>query len=183
MRIDIGSENPVSNGTSTHPMLMVRLVCKLSIFSPHSWDACRWNDGEVGRPVLQEMFRENIKWQLERSWPVRSWRPLERSKLPSWQAKSVQYLQDIPRMARYEVTLLKHLHVYKEFCWPLVKFSETGPTQGTLRVFPDVLLSNAYIILRPFFSPTVPSNSKDIYDANNWKFGKSWYILMLQYPQ
>jgi len=48
--------------------------------------------------------------------------------------------------------------------------SETAPTQGTLRVFPDVLLSNAYIILRPFFSPTVPSNSKDIYDANNWKF-------------
>ena len=53
----------------------------------------------------------------------------------------------------------------------LIKFSETGPTEGTLRVFPDVLLSNAYIILRPFFSPTVPSNSKDIYDANNWKFG------------
>ena len=56
----------------------------------------------------------------------------------------------------------------------MVEISETAPTQGTLRVFPDVLLSNAYIILRPFFSPTVPSNSKDIYDANNWKFGKSW---------
>ncbi|KAF8813418.1 DUF1479-domain-containing protein [Phlegmacium glaucopus] len=48
--------------------------------------------------------------------------------------------------------------------------SETAPTQGTLRVYPDVLLSNAYIILRPFFTPTVPSDSKDIYDANNWKF-------------
>jgi len=48
--------------------------------------------------------------------------------------------------------------------------SETGPTQGTLRVYPDVLLTNAYTILRPFFIPTVPSNSKDIYDANNWKF-------------
>jgi len=48
--------------------------------------------------------------------------------------------------------------------------SETGPTQGTLRVYPDVLLTNAYAILRPFFIPTVPSNSNDIYDANNWKF-------------
>jgi len=48
--------------------------------------------------------------------------------------------------------------------------SEIAPTQGTLCVFPDVLLSNAYIILRPFFTPTVPSNSKDIYDASNWKF-------------
>lgn len=28
--------------------------------------------------------------------------------------------------------------------------SEKGPTQGTLKVFPDVLLSSAYIILRPF---------------------------------
>jgi len=48
--------------------------------------------------------------------------------------------------------------------------SEIGPTQGTLRLFSDVLLSNAYIILRPFFSSTVPSDSQDIYDAKNWKF-------------
>ncbi|CAA7267546.1 unnamed protein product [Cyclocybe aegerita] len=48
--------------------------------------------------------------------------------------------------------------------------SETAPTQGTLRVFPDVLLSNAYIILRPFFSPNVPVSSEEIYDAKNWKF-------------
>jgi len=48
--------------------------------------------------------------------------------------------------------------------------TETGPTQGTLRVFPDILLSNAYIILRPFFTPTVPSSSQEIYDSNNWKF-------------
>ena len=68
---------------------------------------------------------------------------------------------------------LKPSTFVRDFCWPIVSFSETAPTQGTLRVFPDVLLSNAYIILRPFFSPTVPSSSKDIYDANNWKFGKS----------
>jgi hypothetical protein len=51
--------------------------------------------------------------------------------------------------------------------------SETAPTEGTLRVYPDVLLTNAYTILRPFFTPTVPSNSEGIYDANNWKFDTS----------
>ena len=50
--------------------------------------------------------------------------------------------------------------------------SETAPTQGTLRVFPDVQLSNAYAILRPFFRPTVPKDSPDILDPENWKFGK-----------
>ncbi|KIJ62876.1 hypothetical protein HYDPIDRAFT_93478 [Hydnomerulius pinastri MD-312] len=48
--------------------------------------------------------------------------------------------------------------------------SETAPTQGTLRVFPDVALSNAYTILRPFFRPTVPLDSPDILDAKNWVF-------------
>ncbi|OJA13021.1 hypothetical protein AZE42_03520 [Rhizopogon vesiculosus] len=48
--------------------------------------------------------------------------------------------------------------------------SETAPTQGTLRVFPDVFLSNAYTILRPFFRPTVPIGSKDILDPKNWVF-------------
>ena len=106
MQIDLGSGNQVSNGTFTHPILTVRLVCELSIFpSSHSWDTCRRIDGEMGRPLLQEMFRGYIKWQLERAWPIRSWRPLERSKLPSWQGGSVQHLQDIPRMAGYEVTL------------------------------------------------------------------------------
>ncbi|KAF8960034.1 hypothetical protein BDZ97DRAFT_1906016 [Flammula alnicola] len=51
--------------------------------------------------------------------------------------------------------------------------SETAPTQGTLKVFPDVLLSNAYLILRPFFTPTVPSDSEEIYDIKNWKFDLS----------
>ncbi|KDR78729.1 hypothetical protein GALMADRAFT_137740 [Galerina marginata CBS 339.88] len=48
--------------------------------------------------------------------------------------------------------------------------SETAPTQGTLRVFPDVLLSNAYLILRPFFTPTVPVDSEEIHDGKNWTF-------------
>jgi len=48
--------------------------------------------------------------------------------------------------------------------------SETAPTQGTLRVFPDVQLLNAYTILRPFFRPTVPKDSPDILDPENWKF-------------
>ncbi|KAF9007508.1 hypothetical protein BDQ17DRAFT_1422870 [Cyathus striatus] len=48
--------------------------------------------------------------------------------------------------------------------------SETAPTQGTLKVFPDVLLSNAYIMLRPFFTPTVPVDSEAIYDPSNWKY-------------
>ena len=70
---------------------------------------------------------------------------------------------------------------FKRICWPMIQSSETAPTQGTTCFYPDVLLSNAYMILRPFFSPTVPSNSKDVYDANNWKFGKSWNTIALQY--
>jgi hypothetical protein len=48
--------------------------------------------------------------------------------------------------------------------------SETAPTQGTLKVFPDVLLSNVYIMLRPFFTPIVPVDSEAIYDPANWKY-------------
>ncbi|KAJ7861122.1 hypothetical protein B0H14DRAFT_3863581 [Mycena olivaceomarginata] len=44
--------------------------------------------------------------------------------------------------------------------------SKTAPGQGTLKVFPDVLLSNAYIILRPFFRPLVPLDSKEILDVD-----------------
>ncbi|KAJ3560096.1 hypothetical protein NP233_g11059 [Leucocoprinus birnbaumii] len=50
-----------------------------------------------------------------------------------------------------------------------LSMSETGPTQGTLKVFPDVLLSNAYIILRPFFKPVAPAESSDILDPKNWE--------------
>ncbi|KAF9453175.1 DUF1479-domain-containing protein [Macrolepiota fuliginosa MF-IS2] len=51
-----------------------------------------------------------------------------------------------------------------------LSMSETGPTQGTLKVFPDVLLSNTYIILRPFFKPLVPVDSPDFLDPKNWAF-------------
>ena len=100
-----------------------------SYYSPHSWYTYRRNDGEMGRPVLQEMFREYIKWQLERSWPIRSWRPLKRTKLPSWHAESVQYLQDIPRMARYEVTFIwNYLHLYRGF-WTDPWLNSVRPVQ------------------------------------------------------
>ncbi|KAF9072644.1 DUF1479-domain-containing protein [Rhodocollybia butyracea] len=52
--------------------------------------------------------------------------------------------------------------------------SETEPTQGTLKVFPDVLLSNSYIILRPFFRPLVPTDSNEILDVKNWVFDISY---------
>ncbi|KAH0585537.1 hypothetical protein J132_07648 [Termitomyces sp. J132] len=48
--------------------------------------------------------------------------------------------------------------------------SETAPTQGTLRVYPDVLLSNSYLILRPFFRPKVPVGSLDFLNRDNWEF-------------
>ncbi|KAF7317151.1 hypothetical protein HMN09_00449800 [Mycena chlorophos] len=51
--------------------------------------------------------------------------------------------------------------------------SRAGPGNGTLRVFPDVLLSNAYIILRPFFRPLVAVDSEGIWDASNWVFDPS----------
>lgn len=36
--------------------------------------------------------------------------------------------------------------------------SDTGPNQGTLQVFPDLLLGSAYILLRPFFHPVKLGN-------------------------
>ena len=62
--------------------------------------------------------------------------------------------------------------------------SETGPGEGTLKVFPSVKLSNAYLMLRPFFTPTVPTDSPEIYDAKNWKFGgwhsRRFFLLIFQ---
>jgi hypothetical protein len=45
--------------------------------------------------------------------------------------------------------------------------SDTSPGEGTLQVFPDVILSNAYTILRPFFR-LVPGAS-DPSVADNWE--------------
>ncbi|KAI6099728.1 hypothetical protein F5141DRAFT_1190563 [Pisolithus sp. B1] len=51
--------------------------------------------------------------------------------------------------------------------------SETAPTQGTLRVFPDVTISNAYLMLRPFFRPMVPLDDPAILDPRNWELDTS----------
>ncbi|KAJ1311612.1 hypothetical protein OPQ81_010088 [Rhizoctonia solani] len=45
--------------------------------------------------------------------------------------------------------------------------SSTGPGEGTIRFFPDLTLSTAYIMLRPFFKP-VDGNATNI-DPLNWK--------------
>ncbi|KAL0063218.1 hypothetical protein AAF712_009916 [Marasmius tenuissimus] len=52
--------------------------------------------------------------------------------------------------------------------------SKTGPKRGTLRVYPDVLLSNAYLILRPFFRSTVGPDAKDYLKPESWKFDISY---------
>ncbi|KAJ3901338.1 hypothetical protein F5879DRAFT_807506 [Lentinula edodes] len=61
--------------------------------------------------------------------------------------------------------------------------SETAPTEGTLKVFPDVLLSNAYIILRPFFRPLVSAHSAEILDPNNWSYDISYADFPGIYPK
>ncbi|EIN04020.1 DUF1479-domain-containing protein [Punctularia strigosozonata HHB-11173 SS5] len=48
--------------------------------------------------------------------------------------------------------------------------SETAPGEGTLKVFPDVLLSNAYLILRPFFRPKANVSQDDLLSPESWQF-------------
>ncbi|KAH8091346.1 DUF1479-domain-containing protein [Cristinia sonorae] len=48
--------------------------------------------------------------------------------------------------------------------------SETAPHEGTLKVFPNVFLSNAYTILRPFFRPTAPEDTPGYLLAKNWEY-------------
>ncbi|KAA1467115.1 DUF1479-domain-containing protein [Dentipellis sp. KUC8613] len=48
--------------------------------------------------------------------------------------------------------------------------SETAPHQGTLKLFPDIVTSNAYSILRPFFRPKATPVSDDPLDVNNWEY-------------
>ena len=64
-------------------------------------------------------------------------------------------------MQRAQLTLL-----HSKLC------SDTAPTQGTLKVFPDVYLSNAYLILRPFFKLKENLVTKDQLDPENWELGK-----------
>ena len=49
--------------------------------------------------------------------------------------------------------------------------SETEPDEGTLQVFPNIVLSNVYIILRPFFSPK-EGCSLDSFKPDDWKYGE-----------
>ncbi|OSX58833.1 hypothetical protein POSPLADRAFT_1184529 [Postia placenta MAD-698-R-SB12] len=49
--------------------------------------------------------------------------------------------------------------------------SETGPHEGTLQVFPNVFLSNAYTILRPFF--VQKAGTEDSTDPKNWEYDVS----------
>ncbi|KAG8951538.1 hypothetical protein FRC03_012494 [Tulasnella sp. 419] len=52
-----------------------------------------------------------------------------------------------------------------------LSMSDTGPGEGTLRVFPDVLLSTAYLVLRPFFRPVDKTLEGDAFlDKSNWVF-------------
>ncbi|KAK0231117.1 hypothetical protein IW262DRAFT_1445354 [Armillaria fumosa] len=51
--------------------------------------------------------------------------------------------------------------------------SETAPTEGTLKVFPGLLLSNPYLILRPFFRLLVAPDSQEVWDPKSWVFDVS----------
>ncbi|KZO97475.1 DUF1479-domain-containing protein [Calocera viscosa TUFC12733] len=46
--------------------------------------------------------------------------------------------------------------------------SNTGPGEGTLKVFPNVQLSNAYVVLRPFFRLRSPD--LDPMQVENWEY-------------
>ncbi|PIL29830.1 hypothetical protein GSI_08037 [Ganoderma sinense ZZ0214-1] len=47
--------------------------------------------------------------------------------------------------------------------------SETAPNEGTLQVFPNIMLSNPYMIMRPFFAPKEGAQP-DSFDPNDWQF-------------
>lgn len=51
--------------------------------------------------------------------------------------------------------------------------SETAPTEGTLKVFPGLSLSNPYLILRPFFRLLVAPDSQEVWDPESWVFDVS----------
>lgn len=53
--------------------------------------------------------------------------------------------------------------------------STTRANEGTLRVFPNILLSSAYIILRPFFKP-IKSLSDITSSAPSVKVGKGRFL-------
>ena len=79
-------------------------------------------------------------------------------------------VQDVPRLAGFEVIDGERKVVGIKLTRVLFH-SETAPTEGTLRVFPDVGLANGYLILRPFFRPLVYIDDPGILDPKNWEYG------------
>ncbi|PBL02195.1 DUF1479-domain-containing protein [Armillaria gallica] len=61
--------------------------------------------------------------------------------------------------------------------------SETAPTEGTLKVFPGLLLSNPYLILRPFFRLLVAPDSEEVWDPKSWVFDVSSADFPGLFPQ
>jgi len=49
-----------------------------------------------------------------------------------------------------------------------LSLSDTGPNEGTLKVYPLIREATAYFLLRPFFKPLVPSTSLDYLAPRNW---------------
>ncbi|KAG5993774.1 hypothetical protein E4U54_003275 [Claviceps lovelessii] len=49
-----------------------------------------------------------------------------------------------------------------------MSMSHSGPHEGTLLVHPLVHMATAYVLLRPFFSPTRESKDPDFLDERNW---------------
>ncbi|KAG8934027.1 hypothetical protein FRC02_010764 [Tulasnella sp. 418] len=47
--------------------------------------------------------------------------------------------------------------------------STTGPNEGALRVFPLIKEATAYLILRPFFQPTLNPSHPDFFAPDSWK--------------
>ena len=78
-------------------------------------------------------------------------------------------VQDFPGLVGIEVKVPFITDIFHN---DKIRCSETAPTEGTLRVFPDVMISNAYIILRPFFRPIVPLDDPTILDPKNWELGE-----------
>jgi len=55
-------------------------------------------------------------------------------------------------------------------------FRHTGPNEGTLEVFPNITLTTAAILLRPFFTfklDPATASRVEIYNPENWDFDVS----------
>jgi hypothetical protein len=59
-----------------------------------------------------------------------------------------------------------------------LSMSETGPGEGTLQVYPNIVHSTAYTMLRPYFAPRQSFNSdRGIYDPNDNSDLKNWAFV------